>query len=274
MAKVTNRAELRDYCLRRLGFPVIEINVDCDQIEDRICDALEIYYDYHYNATESKFYSIQLTQEIIDQGYIELPEEMIFVTRVLPISSSGSGLGFNSPLGQGSTVDVSRAFPGIVGASGGSFGQRSSIQNRAGSQTTLSATSFAIGMQYISMLRDTFSTTPLCLPVVFNRHTNRISLNIEWDELEVGCYLVIEGLSALDPEIYTDVYNDRWLKRYATALIKRQWGANLIKYSGVQLPGGVTLDGDKLYSQAIQEIDELEEELQSKYESPPLPFVC
>ena len=132
---------------------------------------------------------------------------------------------------------------------------------------TMDKTSFYLSMASIEEFNQIISGGE---PTIrFSRHTDRVYLDTDMaTEMYVGAYLIIEGWASLDPEVYTDVYNDRWIKRYLTALIKQQWGANLIKYSGIMLPGNVTFDGDKLYDQATQEIAQLEEEMQLKYELP------
>lgn len=266
---VTTRVELIEYCLRRLGFPVIEINVDQDQIEDRIDDGLEFYMDYHFDGTERTYFAVQVSQIDIDNGYIEVPDNMIFVTRALPFARHNS---IASPIGDpnASPYSIEQILGGTFGGSN-STGTKSSRQDQAGPTNNLTLTTFYLNMQYLETIKQMFGEAEV--PIRFNRHTNRVYLDMDWSTIDVDSYIILHGWSSLDPETYTDVYADRWLKRYCTALIKRQWGANLIKYSGIQLPGGVTLDGDKMFDQASEEIDKLEDEMQDKYEEPPMPLM-
>lgn len=266
MAKVTTRQGLKDYALRRLGFPVIEINVDDDQVEDRVDDAFQYFFDYHYDGVERLFYAHEVTQTDIDNGYVTVPDSLIHVTRVLPV---GYANGLFYPMGDPSlawnSTSANPLFSGLTGSGGGM--QNRSTQDHAGGGMTMDKTSFYLSMASIEEFNQIISGGE---PTIrFSRHTDRVYLDTDMaTEMYVGAYLIIEGWASLDPEVYTDVYNDRWIKRYLTALIKQQWGANLIKYSGIMLPGNVTFDGDKLYDQATQEIAQLEEEMQLKYELP------
>ena len=268
MAQVTTREELKDYCLRKLGFPVIEVNVDDDQVDDRIDDAFQFFFDYHYDGVERMFYAHQVSQTDIDNGYITVPDSLIHVTRVLPF---GTASGLFYPMGDPSLAWNSTSANPLFGSAhaGGGIPIRT-VNDHAGgggSSPTADKTTFYLSMAAVEEWSQIFSGGEV--PIRFSRHTDRVYLDMEWaTHATVDMYLVIEGWASLDPEVYTQVYNDRWLKRYATALIKQQWGANLIKYSGIQLPGGVTFDGDKLFQQANDEIEALEEEMQLKYELP------
>lgn len=267
---VTTRVELIEYCLRRLGFPVIEINVDTDQIEDRIDDGLDFYMDYHFDGTERTYFAVEVSQADIDNGYVTVPDSLIFVTRALPFPRNGSVI---QPIGDpNASWDIHHLFGGAFGTQTGS-GNVSSRKDQAGRSNDMAMTTYYLNMQYLETIQQMFGNGEV--PIRFNRHTNRVHLDMDWSEasINVGDYIVLHGWTALDPDTYPDVYNDRWLKRYCTALIKRQWGANLIKYSGIQLPGGVTLDGDKIFDEASQEIEKLEEEMQDKYEEPPMPLM-
>lgn len=266
MAKVTSRVELIEYCLRRLGFPVIEINVDDDQIQDRIDDCFDFYMDYHFDGTERTYYAIELSQADVDNGYVSVPDSLIYIGRAIPFASGSSGVGVP-------TLDGSVApdmFHRMFGTAHSSTPATSSVNDQAGASNDLALTTYALKMQYMELINSMFGSGDE-IPIRFNRHTNRVYM--DESTLGVGDYLVVEGYSSLDPEVYTDVYNDRWVKRYATALIKRQWAENLKKYGGIQLPGGVTLNGADLYSEATTEINELEDEMQDKYEEPPRPIL-
>lgn len=265
MASITSRDGLKDYCLRRLGFPVIEINVDDDQVEDRIDDAFQFYFDYHYDGVEKMFYAYEVTQQTIDDGYLTIPDALMSVLRVLPFGGSNGNM---YPLGDPSLAwDMSMHNPfKMIGGFSTQPGAVATRADQAGGDSGMDILGFWLNMQKYDLIQSLFAGE---VPIRFNRHTNRVYIDTDVkDILSVGSFLVVEGWATLDPEVYTDVYNDRWLKRYSTALIKQQWGANLIKYSGIQLPGGVTLDGDKIFQEAKDEIAKLEEEMQMKYEEP------
>jgi hypothetical protein len=305
MAKVTSRTELRDYCLRRLGWPVIDINIDDDQIDDRIDDALSFYYDYHFDGTEKLFMKHQFTQDDIDRRWIYCPDPVIFVTGVMPFDDSNSSVNM--------------------------FDLRYQLRlHDLYDFTSVSYVSYEITMQHIRTLNLLFSGTP---QFRFQRHTNKLYLDIDWQrDARVGEYVVIECYRRLSPETITitgtvsgtagantltgtstifdqelvngdiitlsngdevqiksvtsssqlelnkalvntvtantitkagvsDVWNDRFLKAYATAKIKYQWGSNLSKFAGIQLPGGVTLDGPRIMEEAKAELDKMEEEM-------------
>lgn len=261
---VTSRTELIEYCLRKLGHPVMEINVDVDQIEDRIDDAFDFYYDYHYDATEHKFYAHQVTATDLTNGWITLPDEVIFVRKVLQF-----GMGSSSSLRPFGDTMASWDFTvnNPFNSTGGGTGYVEYTTNeQIGMSSSLS--DFFITMQGLENMQQTLGVNA-DIPIRFNRHTNRVYFDTDLGaKLNEGEYIVMEGWVVLDPDVYNDVYNDRWLKRYATTLIKQQWGMNLSKYNGIQLPGGVTLDGQAIYAEAKEELQQLEEEMQDKYELP------
>ena len=265
------RIELIEYCLRRLGFPVIEINIDDDQIQDRIDDALDYYKDYHYDGTERAYLAVEMTQSDIDSGSVAVPPEMIFVSRALPFGRSSSA--FYPMNDKNASWDFNNMF-GRGGLGNGSYQDSSTATHgNAGKTNDLTLTSYWLNMQYYEQVNEMFGAGEI--PIRFNRHTNRVYLDTDLTDsnMEVGSYIMLEGYTVVDPETHAGVYGDRWIKRYATAHIKKQWGANLIKYSGIALPGGVTLDGDKLFNEANDEIEKLEEEMQSMYEEPPMPMM-
>lgn len=246
MASITTREELKDYCLRRLGAPVIEINVDDDQVEDRIDDAFQFYREHHYDAVELVYLKHQFTEEDIENNYIPLNDLIVGVNRVLPFTNRSRGM------------DI--------------FDIR--YQILINDLYSLMSTDLI----YYSMVKTQLELINHLLvgqqPIRFNRHTNRLYLDINWNQdSRIGEYIIVEAYRILDPNTYTDVYDDMYLKRYATALIKKQWADNIRKFSGVQLPGGVTLNGDALSQEAALEIKEIEEEIRSSFELPPDMFI-
>jgi len=242
-----SRQSLIDYCLRNLGAPVLEINVDEDQIEDRVDEALQFYREYHSDAIYHDFFKHEITQEDRDNQYIPIPDALINVVKVLPLSYDNASVSMFDARYQMALNDMYNL--GFAG----SLSNYVHVQN------------------YISTVDMMINGTP---QVEFNRHMNRLYLNIDWEyRLQVGEYVVVEGYRIIDPNEHTDIYNDMFLKRYLTALIKRQWGINLKKFEGLELPGGITLNGQQIYDEATEEIRQVEEEMQLKYEMPANFFV-
>lgn len=306
MAKITTRAEFKKYCLRRLGWPVIQINVSNEQIEDRVTDALNFFIDYHFDGTEKIYMKHQFTQTDIDRRWIYCPDPIVFVTKVLPWDDSNASVNM--------------------------FDLRYQLRlHDLYDFTSVSYVSYEITMQHLRTLNLLFSGTP---QFRFNRKHNKLFLDIDWErDAQVGKYVIVECYRSMVPDSVTlagtvtgnttsnvltgysttfdqeilendmltlsdsqivqvrkinspteiviannlsanisnatmvvagvsDVWDDRLLKQYATALIKYQWGSNLSKYSGVQMPGGVTLDGVRILQEAQQEIDKIEQEMQ------------
>ena len=240
---VTTRQTLIDYCLRRLDAPVTEINIDDEQISDRIDDAIEYFQEYHFDGVEKVFLKKTLTQTDIDNEYFSVDDAFISVLRVLPIANFNAfQTGFFNEEYQLRLNDLENM-------------QSSAIINWAMSQTNF------------SLIEHLFSIQPTML---FNRKQDKVYLETDWaNKFSVDTILIIEAYRALDPSTYPQLYNDMFLKKYATALIKQQWGSNLKKFTGVTLPGGISLDGQTIFSEATEEIIKIEEEMNLKYELPP-----
>lgn len=246
MASVTSREQLKDYCLRQLGAPVIEINVDDDQVEDRIDDAFQFYREYHFDAVEKLYLKHEITANNISNQYIEISNAVIGVERVFPFMNKSTGTNI---------FDIK-------------------YQILINDLYTLMSTDL---IYYTAVRQELELINQLLVgqkPIRFNRHMNRLYIDMDWaaDVVE-GTYIIVECWRILDPDVYTDVYNDMFLKRYATAQIKKQWGNNLKKFAGVQLPGGVTLNGEIIYQEATEEIRQIETEIQSRFELPVDMFV-
>jgi hypothetical protein len=242
MATIASRDDLKQYCLRRLGAPVIQINVDDSQVEDRIDDAFQFYQDYHYDASEKCYWKHVITQTDIDNMYFTVDPGITGITRIFPLND---------------TISKSNMFD-----------LRYQLRlHELYDFTSSSYSSFSITMTHLKNLEQMFTGE---IPILYQRHTGKLIPTWAWgsQEAPVGMTVVAEGYRILDPNVYTQVYNDRWMKEYCTALIKRMWAYNLKKYSGVQLPGGITLDGKNLYDEAESEILKLEEEMQDKYSLP------
>jgi len=241
MAVPTSRNEFKEYCLRALGKPVIEINVDDDQTEDRIDQALRFYWDYHFDGTEKIYYKHQLTANNIAEQYIDLPENIIGAVRIFEISDPAM-----------SSDDL--------------FNIR--YQIALNDLYTLTR----VGLVDYYMTREHLATVQEVLvgktPIRYNRHRNRLYFDNAKDDYVPGQYMMVEAYEIVDPNTYTDVWADRWLQYYTTQLIKRQWGSNLTKFEGMQLPGGITFNGQKIYDDADAEIKRLEEEMIVNYSLP------
>jgi len=328
MAKPSTREELKQYCLRTLGKPVIEINVEDDQLEDRIDEGLQFFQEYHFDGVERMYNIHRITGSTVkiasNTGAFTVGEKITGGTSnatAKVVSSNTTVITFKSHKDTDDIAnnDTTSSFSNgetITGSTSGStavaetdaslvtFGDVDNhyitlsdsiigvtgifdIQDTGGGQTTsdlfsfryqfhlnempyLTATSiinYKMSMQHLQLLNDMFVGKK---PLRFNRHQNRLYLDIDWDndDLEVDEYVVAECYRIIEPATFTDVYNDMFLKKYVTALFKRQWGANLIKYEGVQLPGGTTLNGRTMFEEAITELRETEEQVSLKYELP------
>jgi hypothetical protein len=240
---VTTREGLKQYALRALGAPVVEINVADIQLEDRLDDALEYWRQYHYDGIEKMYMKYQLTQTDIDNKYFSVPDLVYGVTRVIPFAQQSSSK---------SMFDVQ-------------------YQLRLHDLFDLTSTSiiyYKSVMSHLALLDMELNGAQMFR---FNRMQGRVYLDLNWTtDVKVDQWVVIECYRALDPTSFSKVWNESWLKHYVTALFKQQWATNLKKFSGMQLPGGVTIDGDKLYDEATGEIKDLEDSLMSK--SAPLEF--
>lgn len=244
---ITSKTLLKDYCLRRLGHPVIEINVDDEQCDDRIDDALQFFGEYHFDGVEKVYLKHIVTQTDIDNEYLPMNDPVISVVRVLPLPDFNTfQTGFFNEEFQLRLNDLNTF-------------QGSSVIN------------WAMSLQNFSLIENLFTVQPT---VLFNRKQNKLFLETDWsNKFEVDDIMIIEAYRILDPTTYTEVYDDMFLKQYTTALIKRQWGENLKKFEGVQLPGGVTLNGKTIYDEAVDEIVRIEEQMSLKWELPPDGFI-
>ena len=241
MAKPTTRGTLQDYCLRNLGAPVIEINVDEDQIEDRTDDALQFYQEFHSDGTIREYLKHELTAADITNSYITVADSVMSVTRMLKINATTG----NSLFDMGYHMRMNDIFM---------------LQGLSTQMQT-----YEQAQQKLSLIDHRLNSEE---HVRFSRHMNRIHVDEGFDDLLAGNFVVLEVVSVIDPGTYGDVYNDLYLKKYLTALLKRQWGANMMKFDGFQLPGGITLNGRQMFEDAIEEIKELEEECRLIWMSP------
>ena len=245
MANPTSRQELIDYCLRRLGDPVIEINVDVDQLEDRVDEALQYWQEFHSEATFRTYVSHLIGDSDVSREYIEVPTDTLFVTRVFAISSA-----FNTSF---NFFDIKYQMM---------LNDIADLQNFAGDLAYYEQL-----QQYLSLLDMKLNGAP---QITYVRNQNRLYIHGDFadEDIKSGEYIVYEAHKLVDPATFSKVYNDMWLKEYVTALIKQQWGQNLIKFEGMQLPGGVTLNGRQIYDDASNDIEKLRERIRLEHELP------
>lgn len=330
MTQPTSRATLKDYAKRQLGHPVVELNLDDDQMEDRMDDALEYFQEYHFDATEPTFLKHQITGSTLKltanvvftagetitggtTGVRATVHDYISANTTIryknpEVKSGGDGNTFyanttttfgNSETVTGGTSGASATTAASNANSLGDFDNEyiSITENIIGvkgvipfyRETEGNTNMFSVNYQYalndlyrmgtgaqmsnyvftqqqLTTINNLFNTMPRFR---FNRHTDRLYLDIRWgSDVKIDDFIVAECYTITDPSSFSDVYGDMFLKKYVTSLFKKQWGQNLIKFEGLQLPGGVTLNGRQLYDDATQEIERIEEEVQLKYQLP------
>jgi hypothetical protein len=240
MALPSSRAQFKNYCLRALGAPVVEINVDDDQIEDRIDEALQTFWDYHFDGVEKIFYKYQVTAQTKIDRYVPVPENIIGVINLFPIGQSMN--------------------------SNNLFNIRYQIAlNDLYTLTSVSMVPYYMAFTHIQFLEQMLVGQQ---PLRYNRHVNKLYIDMDWNIINEGDFIVAEAYQVVDPNTYTDVYKDRWLLKYATCLIKKNWGTNLKKFQNMQMPGGLTFNGQQIYDEAVAEEKELMQELVNSWSLP------
>ena len=233
MSISSTRDQFKNYCLRALGHPVIEINVSEEQIDDRVDEALKYYADYHFDATERIYFKHVITQIDVDNKYIILPENIIGAVDIFNISSGMS--------------------------SGNMFDIRYQIAlNDLYNLTSVSMVPYFMTMQHLQLIEQILIGK---IPIRYSRHRNRLHIDASKEKLIVGQYLIVDAYEVIDPTEFSDVWGDRWLFRYCTALIKKQWGNNLKKFDGMEMPGGIKFNGQKIFDEADKEITQMEKEV-------------
>lgn len=242
MAQPTSRTEFKNWCLRKLGYPVIEINVEDDQVDDRVDEALSYYWDYHFDGAAKEYYKWSVTAQDKTNRYLTVPENIIGVVKIFDI---GDALSTNNLF----NIRYQIALNDLYDLT--SFNQ--------------SLLTFYTNMQHIQFIEELLVGRQ---PIRYNRHKNQLFVDMDWEKLNEGDYVIAECYQIVDPDTYTDVWKDRWLQNYATAKIKYQWGSNLTKFEGLVLPGGVAFNGQKILDDAAAEIEKLESEMISSYSLP------
>ena len=280
MAKPSSRSTLKEYCLRQLGKPVIEINVDDDQVEDLIDDTLQLFNERTYNGAERMYLKYKLTAEDITNGGGGSGNAGRNVTTTATDTNSGTAgtsrtLEFEEGRGYLTLPDH------VLGVEGIKKISNTMVNNMFGFRYQFFLNDFynfyaydilnmELTLQYLETLDFLIEGNK---DIRYNKVQNRLYLDIDWDLAQENDYIIIDCYRALDPAAFTKVYNEIFVKKYLTSLIKRQWGQNLIKFQGIKMPGGVEFNGRQIYDDAVSELQALEEKMSSTYELPPLDFV-
>jgi hypothetical protein len=241
--KPSNREELKDFCLRQLGWPVIQINVDDEQVNDAVELAFEYWNEFHFNGTERTYVKHQVTSTDKANRYISVSDNLIGATRVFRVGQNKMGMNM--------------------------FDLR--YQLRLNDLWDLSSTSYvnySLTMQHLATLDLVFTGEQ---PIRFNRLTDKLYVDWDWEnDIEAGEFMIVEGFVITDPDTYTQVWNDRLLKKLTTAYIRKQWGQNMSKFDKMALPGGVMMRGVDIYNEGVADIEKAEQEIRNTYETPPV----
>ena len=278
MAQPGSRSELIDYCKRQLGAPVLEINVADEQVNDCVDDAIQLFHERHYDGVMRMYLRYKLTQEDIDRGKAPNNTSAGIVT-----TTGTSTVGLSTTFDFTENSNYVQLPTSIVGVN--------KIFRYDGSQT-MSGNMFSVKYQLFlndlyafnsfelltySMVKSKMEDIDFLLSplknIRFNVRQQRLYIDTDWQEMTVGDYLIVDCYRILDPNDFTRVYNDRWIKLYLTALIKKMWGQNMSKFSGVKLPGGVELNGRQTYEDAVLELQRIREEMRTHWEEPPLDMI-
>ena len=280
MAKPATRQGLIDYCLRKMGAPVLEINVDDDQIDDLVDDAIQFFNERHFDGVERMYLKYKLTQADIDRGQAKNTDGVgIVTTSATSTNIAGYGTTTANWYETSNFIQVPDSVVGVEkifkfdssSISGGMFSIKYQLfLNDLYYFNSIALLQYAMTKSYLEDI-DFLLTTDK--QVRFNKRQDRLYLDIDWGAESVDNWLVLDCYRALDPTSFTQVYNDVFLKQYLTALIKRQWGQNLSKFKGVKLPGGIEMNGGEILQQAESELESLRSRMASEYELPPYDFI-
>jgi len=280
MAQPASRSDFKNYCLRQLGAPVLEINVADEQIDDIIDDALQYFHERHFDGVLRTYLKYQVTQDDIDRGKGPGQSGVLGITTTTATSTiDGAQMQFdweeNSNYLQvpPSVIGIEKVFhfDGSQSMSSGMFSIKYQLfLNDIYFWGAMEMLTYNMTRTYLADLEFALTTQK---QFRFNQRMDRLYLDISWGELTAGDYLVIDCFRTLDPNDYTRVWNDSFLKKYTTALLKKQWGQNLIKFQGVKLPGGVELNGREIYEDGVKELEIIREMMSNTYELPPLDMI-
>jgi len=233
MPQPASREEFKDYILRKIGAPVIQVNVSEEQIEDRVDEAVSFWRDYHYNGSQMVYLKHELTQNDVDNGYIKLPPNILGISKVFDLNTS-------------------------ISASTGMFNvQYQFVLNNLTDLTSYGITNYYMTMQHLEFLQEMLVGKQM---VRYNKHVNKLYIDVSKSSLSVGKYIIVEAYDIIDPDEYADVWSDRWLQNYASVLVREQWGLNLTKFTNMQLVGGVQFNGEQILQEARAEREKMEED--------------
>ena len=275
MAKPSTRQGLIDYCLRRLGAPVLEINVDDDQIDDLVDDTIQYFNERHFDGVERMYLKYKITQDDIDRGRAGAEGGVGIVTTSGTSNIVGTATTFNY-YENSNYIKVPESIIGIEkifkfdtsSISNGMFNLKYQLfLNDMYKFNSIELLQYSMLKTYLADI-DFLLTTDT--QIRFNKRQDRLYLDLDWELQSKDTYIILDCYRALDPTNFNQVYNDTFVKLYLTSLIKRQWGQNLIKFNGVRLPGGIELNGRQIYDDAIRELDEIKQKMSQDYELPPL----
>ena len=278
MAQPSSRQGLIDYAKRQLGFPVLEINVADEQFQDLLDDAIQIYQERHYDGIVRMYLKYKITQEDIDRGQARGGEKNAGITTTTGTSTVGLSTTFNFEENQNylqmpaSVIGVNQIFKiRSDTVYDGLFNIRYQLfLNDLYAFGSVDLLQYSMVQTYLEDI--SFLLNP-DMKFRFNIRQDRLYIDTDFQHLQVNDHFVIDCFRILDPDDFTQVYNDQFLKRYFVALCKKQWGQNLIKFQGVQLPGGVQLNGRQIYDDGVRELDEIRSKMSSDYEMPPLDMI-
>jgi hypothetical protein len=282
MAQPSTRQELIDYCKRKLGAPVLEINVADEQIEDLVDDAVQFFQERHFDGVYPTFYKYKITAADIARGRakgLDATSNVGIVTTTVNTNIVGTAVTFT----YNENSNYLQVPPNVIGINKVfSFDSSNTITHNMFSVKyqlflndvyywgTTELLSYAMVKTYLEDLDFLLNTQK---QIRFNKRQDRLYLDIDWGTVSENNYFIIDCYSTLDPNDYSRVWNDSFIKPYLTSLIKRQWGQNMMKFTGVKLPGGVELNGRQMYDDAQKEIDILMEKMSNTYELPPLDMI-
>ena len=279
MAKPSTRQGLIDYCLRQLGAPVLEINVDDEQIDDLVDDAIQLFNERHFDGVEKMYLKYKITEEDIDRGTGKDTDGVGIVTTTATSADTGAGTFTSSWYETSNFIQVPDSVIGVEkifkfdtsSISGGMFSIKYQLfLNDLYYFNSVELMQYSMTKTYLEDI-DFLLTTDK--QIRFNKRQDRLYLDIDWGSEKADNYLILECYRALDPASFSGVYNDSFLKRYLTVLIKRQWGLNMMKFTGTKLPGGIELNGRQYYEDAERELEDIKQRMTLEYEVPPLDMI-
>ena len=280
MAKPASRQQLVDYCLRKLGAPVLEINIDDDQIDDLVDDALQLFQERHFDGVERMYLKYKLTQADIDRGQGKDTTGVGIVTTTATSVNTGFGTPFTNNWYEGgnfiqvpdSVIGIEKIFKFDTSSiSGSMFSIKYQLfLNDLYYFNSVNLLQYAMTKSYLEDI-DFLLTTDK--QIRFNQRQDRLYLDLDWGAQQIDDFIILECYRALDPEAFVGAYNDTFVKKYLTALIKRQWGQNLIKFKGTKLPGGIELNVREIYEDALADLADIKERMSTEYELPPLDMI-